>query len=102
MRLQHHLRMLHKIYSRVSQIQDHKNEQTHSRISENKLSAEARASVVIASLPVALEEVVDKSLCRDGVGLWPEWQEQKWCIQGLSCKVRLATVVCDVSKLRTS
>lgn len=98
MRLQHHLRMLHKIYSRISQIQDYRNEQTHSWVSENKLSAKARASVGFAPFPVALEKVVDECLCWDSVGFWPERQEQKRCVQCLSCRVQLVTVGCGVVK----
>jgi hypothetical protein len=47
--------------------------QTYGWIGKNKLSAEARASVVSAPLAIAFEEVVDECLCRNGVGFWPEW-----------------------------
>lgn len=75
MRLQHHLRILHKICNHVSQSPGYKTEQTYSWVGQNKLPAKARASVVFVPFTIALVEIVDECFCWYGIGFWSERQE---------------------------
>lgn len=83
MRLQHHLRILHRIFDYVSQNQGYKIEQTYSWVGQNKLPAKARASVVFASFAIAFVEIVDECLCWYSIGFWSKWQEQEGRVQCL-------------------